>query len=133
MKMINAAALTVGTVLLAVAAIGVVKHLSSEVKDSYFDPDTDKLRVLPANLAVVRLSHFPQNSAKIRTVDDSPGKSAGRMLGRNVLLQDVIGAAWDCNPSRGVLPSNTPKAGFDFLSQQVPTRGSGYKRRCGKN
>ena len=116
MKMINTAALTVGIVLLGAAATGiVVKHLSSGVKDSYFDPDTDKLRNLPANLVVVRPTRFPDNSAKTRVVPDSEGKPAERMLGRNVPLKSVIGEAWDCNAARVVLPSDAPKGGYDFL------------------
>ena len=56
----------VGILVLAAALTGIaVKHLSSKVKDSYFDPATDKLRLLPANLVVVRPTHFPDagNSA----------------------------------------------------------------------
>ena len=107
--------LIAGIVLLAAVATGVVIHLGAQVKDSYFDPDTDKLRQLPADLVVVRPTHFPNYSAKISTIEDSKGKSAERLLGRNVSLPDVIGAAWDCNPARVVLPADAPKGGFDFL------------------
>jgi uncharacterized protein (TIGR03435 family) len=118
MKMTKTAILTTGIVLSAVAAIAVVKLLPSEVKDEYFDPA--KLEESPANLAVVRPTHFPHGTPKIYTLDDSHGKSAGRMVGRNMLLRDVIGAAWDCNPSRVVLPADAPNAGFDFLVTKGP-------------
>jgi hypothetical protein len=35
-------------------------------------------------------------------------------------LQDVIGEAWDCNPSRVVLPPEGPQSGFDFLVTKAP-------------
>jgi len=117
MKITKTAALTIGMILLAAVAVRVTaQHVSSEVKDSYFDPDTDKLALLPPNLVVVRPTHFPDKPAKVRTIDDSERPSAGWTLGRNVSLKDVIGAAWDCNPSRVVLPSDAPKGGYDFLA-----------------
>jgi uncharacterized protein (TIGR03435 family) len=106
---------TVGIAILAAVAVAmVVKHQFPQVKDSYFDPDTDKLRQLPANLAVVRPTHFPKSSAKMRHVHEN-SESVTRTLGRNVPLRDAIAEAYDCNPSRVVLPADAPKGGFDFL------------------
>lgn len=101
---------------IAVAAIIAVamamKHPT--VKDSCFDPDTDKLRQLPKGLVVVRLSHFPKNSAKMRELHED-SSSVTRALGRNVPLRIAIAEAYDCNPARVVLPPDAPKTGFDFL------------------
>ena len=110
---------TVGIAILAVVAVAlVVKHQS--VKDSYFDPDTDKLWQLPANLTVVRPTHFPKLSAQIRHVQN--GDSGARMLGRNVPLRDVIAEAYDCNPARVLLPADAPTNGFDFLATTADPR-----------
>jgi uncharacterized protein (TIGR03435 family) len=105
--------ITVTLVALAVAATIVAKQSVPQVKDSYFDPDTDKLRQLPADLVLVRPTHFPRFSSKTRHIADD--EIVTRTLGRNVLLQDVIAEAWDCNPSRVVLHADAPKGGFDFL------------------
>ena len=102
-----------GIAVLAIIAVATaVKHPT--IKDSYFDPDTDKLRLLPDNLIVVRPTHFPKNPAKMRHVHED-SESITRTLGRNVPLRDVIAEAYDCNPSRVVLPADAPKGGFDFL------------------
>jgi uncharacterized protein (TIGR03435 family) len=83
------------------------------VKDSYFDPDTDKLRELPADLAVLRATHFPDHSAKIRRIDEDGITT--RLLGRNASLRETIGEAYDCNPLSVIVPPDLSKAGFDFL------------------
>src|SRR5277367_4853194 len=102
-----------GIAILAVVAVALVVKHQPQVKDSYFDPDTDKLRLLPNNLIVVRPTHFPKNSAKMRHVHED-SSSVTRTLGRNVPLRDVIAEAYDCNASRVVLPPDAPKGGFDF-------------------
>ena len=113
MKWINTKTTVMVAALLAVIIVTmVVKHQT--VKDSYFDPDTDKLRLLPANLVVVRPTHFSKSSAKMRHVHEN-SESVTRTLGRNVPLRDAIAEAYDCNPSRIVLPTDAPKGGFDFL------------------
>ena len=105
---------TAGGAILVVALAAVVKLHSPAVKDAYFDPDTDKLRLLPANLVFVRPTHFPHFSAKQRHVHEN-SESITRTLGRNVPLRDAIAEAYDCNPARVVLPVDAPKGGFDFL------------------
>ena len=102
-----------GLAVLAIAVTIAVKHQPA-VKDSYFDPDTDKLRLLPNNLIVARPTHFPKSRAKMRHVHED-SESITRTLGRNVSLRDVIAEAYDCNPARVILPADAPKGGFDFL------------------
>src|SRR5262249_7565263 len=105
-----------GAVVLASLAVAmVVKLRSPQIKDSYFDPDTDKLRVLPLNLVGLRPTHFPNSSAKVRHVHDATHEFITRTLGRAVPLRDAIAEAWDCNPVRVVLPPEAPKGNFDFL------------------
>jgi uncharacterized protein (TIGR03435 family) len=113
MNMKKTAMAAVGIAILAGAAI-VVKH-SLRVKDAYFDAETNRLRQVPADLIVVRTTHFPNSLAKVCEIHDGNGGAVTRAVGRNVRLQDVIGEAWDCNPARVVLPLEAPKGGFDFL------------------
>ena len=104
-----------GGAILVVALAAVVKpHFFPGIKDAYFDPDVDKLRLLPAGLVVARPTHFPQKPAKMRHLRDDGGRVT-RTLGRDVPLRDAIAEACDCNPSRVELPPDAPTGGFDFL------------------
>jgi uncharacterized protein (TIGR03435 family) len=126
MKSINTkTTVTAGLILLAAIALAADLKLSSPVKDSYFDPDTDKLRELPANLVVVRPTHFPNSSPKIRHIHDEDGNSVTRTLGRDVSLRETIAEAYDCNPMSVALPVGAPQGGFDFLV----TTGSDARER----
>ena len=109
-----------GAILLAVAAVTVVKSQTAgvTVKEAWFEPDADKLRVLPANIEVVQPTHFPDTAAKIRHVHD--GESLARTVGRNVTFRDLMAEAYDCDPGCVVLPGDAPKGGFDFLVTTSP-------------
>ncbi|HXS68127.1 MAG TPA: hypothetical protein VN761_04745, partial [Candidatus Polarisedimenticolia bacterium] len=115
---------TVGILTLAAIALAIAAEKPA-VKDSYFDPDVDKLRDLPANLVVLRQTHFPDKTPKIRHIHDEDEGPVTRMLGRNVSLRETIGEAYDCNPLRVVLPADGSKSGFDFLI----TTGSGAREQ----
>lgn len=107
-----------GIAVLAIVTMAMaMKHAT--VKDSYFDPDTDKLRQLPRGLVVVRPTHFPKYSAKMREIHEN-SSSVTRALGRNVPLRIAIAEAYDCNPASVVLPPNAPTTGFDFLVTTGP-------------
>jgi len=108
--------ITAGLVLLTAIALAADMKQSSAVKDSYFDPDTDKLRELPANLVIVRPTHFPESAPKIRHVHGEEGNSVTRTLGRDVSFRETIAEAYDCNPMRVALPAGAPTGGFDFLA-----------------
>lgn len=106
--------LLAGVALVAVAAAAVViANPFASVKDSYFYPDTDRLHTVPANLVIVRPTHFPHEDAKIRHyhVDDS----LARTVGRNASFRDMMAEAYDCPPAKIVLPPDAPTGGFDFL------------------
>jgi uncharacterized protein (TIGR03435 family) len=118
MKMTKTATVVVGITVLAAAAI--VVKTSLRVKSAYFTPEIVQLRLVPSNVVVVRPTKFPHDTAKVCEIKDGVGGAVTRAVGRNVRLQDVIGEAWDCNPSRVVLPPETPKGGFDFLVTKAP-------------
>ncbi len=101
-------------ILLVVAAMVVKGQFFSTVRDAYFLAITDKLRLVPANLVVVRLSHFPPSDHdRIRHVHAND--HVVRTVGHNVSLRDMMAEAYDCDIGRVVLPAGAPKDGFDFL------------------
>jgi len=107
-------------ILTLVATATVANSQSSPaLSDSYFEPNADSLRQVPANIAVVQPTHFPKTAAgKIRHVHD--GDSLARIVGRNVTFRDLIAEAYDCEPGSVVLPLDAPKGGFDFLVTVSP-------------
>ncbi|HEY1661284.1 MAG TPA: TIGR03435 family protein [Verrucomicrobiae bacterium] len=106
--------LAIGIAICASVVVGmVVKYQFPHVKDSYFDPDKDKLRQLPANLDMMRPTHFPHSLAKVRHIHGED--SIIRTLGRNASLRQAIAEAYDCDLAQVVLPPDAPKGGFDFL------------------
>ena len=113
-----------GAVLITLALALVVKtHYFPAVKEAYFTPEADKLRQVPAGLAVVRPTHFARSLSKIRHVHDED--SLTRTLGRNVQLRMVLAEAYDCSPGQVVLPPNAPKGNYDFL---VTTSSGGARK-----
>jgi len=102
-----------GFAILAVLVVIGVTLLRNHINDSWFDSDTEELRQLPANLAVLRPTHSPNDYAKIRHYHEND--SLARTLGRNVTLRQVIGEAYDCDPSRVILPPDAAQGRFDFL------------------
>ena len=106
--------ITIGLALLAaIAAAIIVEQPFSRVKDSYFTPDTDKLRQVPANLLVIRPTHFPHAYGKIRHYHED--EELARTVGQNVSFQMMMAEAYDCDFAQVVLPPGAPKSNFDFL------------------
>lgn len=95
------------------AAAMVIENPFARVKDSYFEPDTDQLRKVPANLLVVRPTHFPRDYAKVSHYHN--GDSLARTVGRNVSFQRMMAEAYDCDYGQVSLPPGTPSGHFDFL------------------
>lgn len=106
-------AIAAGLAVLAFLAVVCVTSLANHVNDSYFDSDTQELRQLPPNLAVLRPTHRAKDYAKIRHYQKDD--SLARTMGRNVTLRQVIGEAYNCSPAQVILPPDAPDGRYDFL------------------
>src|ERR1017187_4553754 len=110
--------------LLAAVAVAIVVKwgFSPAVKDSYFQLNYQHFQAVPKNLLVVRPTHFTNGTGSF-TASTSlrAGQNVMRMMGRNVPLEQVMAAAYGCNPSRIVPPLLKPKGNFDYLVT-VPNR-----------
>jgi uncharacterized protein (TIGR03435 family) len=104
--------ITIGIAILAVAAVAMIKGHQA-VKDAYFEPDTDKLRQVPANLLVIRPTRFPHAYGKIRHYHGN--ESLARTVGQNVSFQSMMAEAYDCDFAQVILPPGAPQGNFDFL------------------
>lgn len=89
------------------------KSQASEPKDSWFNPDEDAWRQAPANLVILRATHFPESYSEIR--HDHEDDSLTRTVGRDVTLRQAMAEAYDCSPAQVILPSGAPQGRFDFL------------------
>ncbi len=86
------------------------------VKDAYFAVNYRSLQQVPAGMVVLRPTHY----SFLKHVDPMYAPSPHSrtnfwIVGRNAPLRDVIGMAYDENPSRVMLPIDAPKGNFDFL------------------
>jgi uncharacterized protein (TIGR03435 family) len=108
----TALTITIGIAIVAVAAIAMVAGHHA-VKDTYFEPDTDKLRQAPANLLVIRPTRFPHSYGKIRHYHEND--RLARTVGRNASFQAMMAEAYDCDFAQVVLPPGAPQGNFDFL------------------
>jgi len=104
--------ITVGVVILA-AVVVVMAEGHHAVKNAYFEPDTDKLRQVPANLLVIQPTRFPHTHGKIRHYHEN--ENLARTVGRNVSFQAMMAEAYDCDFAQVILPPGTPQDNFDFL------------------
>ena len=101
-----------GIAIVAAAALAMVTGHQT-VKNAYFEPDTDKLRHVPANLLVIRPTRFPDTYGKIRHYHE--GDNLARTVGRNASFQAMMAEAYDCDFAQVILPPGTPQGNFDFL------------------
>jgi uncharacterized protein (TIGR03435 family) len=101
-----------GIAIVAVAALAMVTGHQT-VRNAYFEPDTDKLRQVPANILVIRPTRFPQSHGKIRHYHE--GDNLARTVGRDVSFQAMMAEAYDCDFAEVILPPGTPQSNFDFL------------------
>lgn len=107
--------------LLTVAAAAIVKfEMAPTIKDSWFEPESDKLRQVPAGIVVVRRTHFPNTYGKIRHVHED--NHLVRSVGHEVTLRDLMAEAYDVEPGQVVLPPDATKEQFDFLVTVPHTR-----------
>src|SRR5215469_16786217 len=103
------------TVGIAILAAGVVAMMTGHhaVKDAYFEPDTDKLRLVPANLLVIQPTRFPNSHGKVRHYHEND--RLARTVGRNVSFQSMMAEAYDYDFAQVILPPGAPQGNFDFL------------------
>jgi uncharacterized protein (TIGR03435 family) len=109
---------TTGLVVLLLVAVVVVKlAFFPSIKDANFTLNIRSLQQAPANVVIIRLTHFPKSTRNgvISASSNRNGKSTRWMMGRNVPLSDVMAAAYGQNPSRVALPPGAPKGNYDFL------------------
>jgi len=106
-------------VLVLVAGVVAVKMIFfPSINDKFFQTNSARLRQAPANVVIVRPTHFA-NSAKRSSPENQFGnasvKGAQWMVGINVTFQNLIATAYSYNPGRIALPPNAPKGSYDFL------------------
>lgn len=113
-------AVTVGVAVGLLAATAIVVKLAffPAVADRYFLINQARLRQVPANVVVVRRTHFARGSGKFSPREGVVGANvngAVRLVGRDVTFQQLIAVAYGSNLARVALPLNPPKDHFDFL------------------
>jgi uncharacterized protein (TIGR03435 family) len=109
--------LVVAVLLLVAAAVIIKLVFFPSIKDVWFTMNRRSLQQVPANLVVIRPTHFAGSPRKgiFYAISQQNGSNVQRMMGRNVPLLDVIAAAYSHNPARVALPPDAPKGNYDFL------------------
>jgi uncharacterized protein (TIGR03435 family) len=135
---------TIVTVCILVLAgvVVLVKHFYfPSVDEQFFQLDSRRLERAPANILIVRRTHFPTSrrsgaflmnlgpSSRVYTAGDI------RLVGRNASLLDLIAAAFECQASRVVLPSPPDTNRYDCLvtvkKQPAERLQAAIKRKLG--
>ena len=104
-------------VLVLVLGAGLKMLFFPSVSDALFQLNSNKLKQAPANVVLLRPTHFPKSERSGIMVNsvEHKGKSSQWMMGRNVSLQSVIALAYRYNAGRVSLPSGAPTGKYDFL------------------
>lgn len=113
----------VSALVLLIAAAFVIKAIFfPSMKDAYFAMNDQSLLQAPANIVVVRATHysFLRRNSGINEAWLPNHQKEWRSMGRNVSLRRMISEAYDQDPLRVVLPADAPTNNFDFLLT-VPT------------
>jgi uncharacterized protein (TIGR03435 family) len=99
------------------AAILIKAIFFPSVKDAYFAMNDRSLLHAPANLVVVRATHysFLRRNSGINEAWPPNREKEWRAMGRNVSLRRVISEAYGQDALRVVLPPDAPTNNFDFL------------------
>lgn len=109
---------TVSVLALLALGVAVKKIYFPTVDEKYFQLDYQRLQHAPANIFILRPTHFAESRRTgymSASASYEPGKYLPRLLGRNVTLAQIIAAAYQCPQSRVVLPWDAPTNHFDFL------------------
>lgn len=104
-------------VLIAVAVAAKMIVFPS-VSEKVFQIRPATLRQAPANVVIVRPTHFPDSPQKPsppNRITSATVKGARWMVGRNVTFSMLMAVAYEYNPGRIKLPATAPGGNFDFL------------------
>jgi uncharacterized protein (TIGR03435 family) len=104
-------------ILVLVLGVGVKMFFFPFVSDAIFQMNSNKLKQAPANVVLLRPTHFPKSGRNgiVYTSVERKGKSSQWIMGRNVSLQTVIATAYSYNAGRVSLPPGASTANYDFL------------------
>ncbi len=108
----------IGIVLLIAGAFVVKKIYFPTVDESWFQLDYRRLQHAPGRIFILRPTHFIESRRSgcfSASASYDQGKYLPRFLGRNVGLDQIIALAYQCQPSRVVLPHDVTTNHFDFL------------------
>lgn len=111
----------IGALLLIAAGVAVKLIYFPKVDEIFFQLDSNKLQQAPANVLILRPTHFAtsrRSGAFAMPARDKSGQydsSQMRFVGRNVGLDQIIPVAYQCSLSRVVLPRDVPAEHYDFL------------------
>jgi uncharacterized protein (TIGR03435 family) len=109
--------------LLGLAGVVVlVKHFYfPSVDEQFFRLDSQRLERAPANVLILRSTRFPETRRsgafwmRVRSPSGEYDPAHIRLVGRNAPLLDIITTAFQCQPSRVVLPSPPDTNRYDCL------------------
>jgi uncharacterized protein (TIGR03435 family) len=105
--------------LVAVAAAVAAKMIFfPSVDDKYFQIGPVRLRQAPANVVIVRPTHFASSarrSSPQNQTDSVDFRGVRRMVGINMSFQYLMATAYGGSPGRIVLPAGAPKGDYDYL------------------
>jgi uncharacterized protein (TIGR03435 family) len=108
--------LLAGVLVAAVVAAKMIFFPS--VSDKFFRINPNVLRQAPANVVLLRPTHFPASPEKAsapNAITFANVKGARWMVGRNVSFPMLIALAYSYNPGRIKVPAIAPSGNFDFL------------------
>jgi uncharacterized protein (TIGR03435 family) len=109
--------MSVLALVLVAAGVAVKLIYFPSVSDAFFQLNESKVRKAPANLVIVRPTHFAnaRGNGIIITSIQRGGKSIRRMMGRNVTFQELMAMAYGRSVSHVVPPIGAPQDHYDFL------------------
>jgi uncharacterized protein (TIGR03435 family) len=113
--------MTVCALLLAGVAWGVKHFYFPTVDEKFFQLDYQRLQSAPPNIFIFRPTHFAAAGRSGAMSASSPNQAGRynpdemRLLGRNAGVKETIALAYQCQPSRVVLPGGAPTNRYDFL------------------
>jgi uncharacterized protein (TIGR03435 family) len=87
-------------------------------KDAYFAMNERSLQEAPANLVVIRPTHFSLavfRRGVVYTPEQGNRRGASRIMGRDVSLRDIMAVAWQLDSARVQMPAGASTNNYDFI------------------